>query len=188
MSNNQNITISEQQSQSEQSSSQEKEIYFIIITPKEKNINFNDLKFKSEILPQKIYSKSIEKVNGQSIEHNVFKLNVIKNKEKEKEKEKEKKKNSGTKYDLPYIIGDDAYDIIFSVKENTFVYETELLKGNKYIDNIIKESIEQNNIPLYDKLDIFLEALEKNNENDKIEKLYGGNNKIIWKEKKILVF
>lgn len=46
------------------------------------------------------------------------------------------------------------------------------MKGNKYIDNIVKERIKQNNIPLYNKLDIFLEALEKNGENNKIEKLY----------------
>ena len=48
----------------------------------------------------------------------------------------------------------------------------DLLKDNKYVDNIIKESFEHNNIPLYSKLYLFLEALKKNNENVKIEKSY----------------
>ena len=50
---------------------------------------------------------------------------------------------------FPFIIGCDSFDIKFSTKGNSFVHETELLKGNKFIDNSIKEKIEQNIIPLY---------------------------------------
>ena len=163
MSTGESISISESQGETDQSSDKEKEIYFIIITPQDKNINFSNLKFKSSILPHKIYNKNIEKLNGEVLEHNVFKINI---------KKEEKDNNFSTDYLLPYIIGDDSYDIKFSVKSNSFVYETELLKGNKYIDNIIKENIEQNLIPLYNKLDIFLEAIENNKEKNKIEKLY----------------
>ena len=68
--------------------------------------------------------------------------------------------------------GEDAYDILFTINEKTFIYDTELKKGNKWLNNIVKEDIEQKVIPLHQKLDIFLEALKKNKENTKIEKLY----------------
>lgn len=135
------------------------------------------MKFISDITPQIIYDKSIEKGNGSFIEHNTFKLNIIK-------KEKEKDKKSSTNYKLEYTIGEDSYEISFSVKENTFVYEPELKKGNKYIDNIVKESIDQDIILLQDKLDIFLEALEKNNETNKKEKLYEETITLYEKKKK----
>ena len=85
---------------------------------------------------------------------------------------------------MEYVIGEDSYEILFSVKENTFIYETELKKGNKFIDNIVKEDIDQNIIPLYDKMDIFIEALKKNNENDKIELLYEETISLYEKKKK----
>ena len=137
-------------------------IYFIILSPSEEKINFSDLKFLSEIEPEIIYNESIEKGKGSFLFHNVFKLDI-------KKKEKNKK---AVKYQLQYQIGEESYDILFDVKENSFIYEVQLLKGNKYIDNIIKRKIDQNQIPLYYKLDIFLEALKKNNETNKIELLF----------------
>ena len=68
--------------------SQSNDIYFIIITPKEEKLDFKDYKFLSEIIPQKIFYDNINKVNGSSIEENVFKLNI-----KIKETGKEKKKS-----------------------------------------------------------------------------------------------
>jgi len=147
-------------SKTEQSNN-EKDIYFIILRPSEEKLNFN-LKFESENPPKRIYIKNIEKGNGSFLEHNVFKLNIKKN-------EKEKVSNN---YKIEYIEGKDSYDILFSVNGNTFIYDTELKKGNNMNDNIVKENIDQNIIPIDYKLDIFLEALEKNGENNKIEKLY----------------
>jgi hypothetical protein len=180
MSIQESTIISQEQGETAQSSDKEKEIYFIISTPSEEKVNFDNLKFISDITPQIIYDKSIEKGNGSFIEHNIFKLNIIK-----KEKEKEKDKKSSTNYKLEYTIGEDSYEISFSVKENTFVYEPELKKGNKYIDNIVKESIDQDIISWQDKLDIFLEALEKNNETNKKEKLYEETITLYEKKKKI---
>ena len=179
MSIQESTIISQEQGETAQSSDKEKEIYFIISTPSEEKVNFDNLKFISDITPQIIYDKSIEKGNGSFIEHNIFKLNIIK-----KEKEKEKDKKSSTNYKLEYTIGEDSYEISFSVKENTFVYEPELKKGNKYIDNIVKESIDQDIISWQDKLDIFLEALEKNNETNKKEKLYEETITLYEKKKK----
>ena len=62
------------------------------------------------------------------------------------------------------------------MNENSFIYLPELKKGNKiindYIDDSFKENIEQDIIQNYNIFFIFLEALEKNDENNKKEKLY----------------
>ena len=138
--------ISQEKKNNFQSSDNEKEIYFIV-SSEQKNFN---LKILSEISPQIIYTKITGKENDFFIVHNVFKLNI----------KKEKDKNN---YKIEYIEGMDKYNILFFIKENTFIYDIELKKNNNYIDNII---------PLYIKFDLFLEALEGNNENNKIKKLY----------------
>lgn len=153
---------SQSQQQSQNSQSDDISIYFIILTPSEEKLNFADLKFLSEIEPQIIYTTNIENEKGSILSHNVFKLDI-------KKKQKNKK---AVKYQLQYEIGEESYDILFDYKEKSFIYEVQLLKGNKFIDNIIKRKIDQNQIPLHYKLDIFLEALKKNNESDKIELLF----------------
>ena len=173
-------TLSQNKQLTTQSNDIEKEIYFILLIPSEEQINSN-FKFLSEINPQNIYKKKFEKGNGLYLEHNVFKLCVKKKRIKEKDK---------NVYKIESIEGEDEYDIEFSVKENTFVYDTELKKGNKWLDNIIKEDIDQKIIPLYNKLDIFLKALENNNENNKKEKLYDEAIDLYKKKKKfsLLIF
>ena len=166
--------ISQMQNQDNQSIS--REIYFIVLIPSEEKINFDDLKFLSEIEPETIYESSIEKGKGSFLFHNVFKMIL-------KKIEKNEKTLQNT---LQYEIGEQSYDISFNVQKETFIYEIKLLKGNKFLGNIVKRNINQNIIPLHYKLDIFLEALKKNNEIDKIEILYG--EKIELYKKKILVF
>ena len=169
--------------QSRQSGNKEKEIYFIILRPSEEKVDL-DLEFSSsELAPSRIYKKVIQKGKDSFLEENVFKL-IIKESEKGKGKEKEKEKKS---YKIEYIQGDDAYDILFSNKDNSFVYETELKKGNKYLDNIVKEDIDQKIIPFHNKLNIFIEALKENNESNKIEQLYD-ETIYLYEKKKNLVF
>ena len=165
---------SQPQQRRQNSQSDEVSIYFIILTPSEEKINFDDLKFLSDIEPQKIYNTNIEKENGSFLSHNVFKLDI-------KKKENNKK---AIKYQLQYEIGEESYDIIFDYKDSSFIYEVQLLKGNKFIDNIIKRKIDQDKIPLHYKLDIFLEALRKNNESDKIELLFEETIKLYKTKKK----
>jgi len=163
--------ISQKQKQNTQTN--DKEIYFIILSSSEEKLNFSDLKFLSEIEPEIIYDNSIEKGKDSFVFHNVFKLNI-----------KANEKNGKTiKYQLQYEIGEESYEILFNVKDNTFIYEIELLKGNKFINNIVKRKIDQNKISIHYKLDIFLEALKKNNEIDKIELLYE-ETIMLYKEKK----
>ena len=150
----------------------EKEVYFIILTPSEEKVDFNKV-FKSQNVPKSIYKKSIEKGKGYFLEHNVFKLNIIKKEEEEEEdRDEDEDKNVEEECIIKYIVGDDSYDIILSLKDNSFIYNPKLLKGNKYLHNIVKDEIDQTIIPLYYKLDIFLEALNEANEKNKIDKLY----------------
>ena len=142
---------SQSQQPKQNSQSDDVSIYFIILSPSEEKINFSDLKFLSEIEPEIVYTTNIKNENGSFLSHNVFKLDI-------KKKDKNKKT---VKYQLKYEIGEKSYDIIFDYKDSFFIYEVQLLKGNKFIDNIIKRKIDQNKIPLHYKLDIFLEALKK---------------------------
>ena len=175
------------QDQSSQSSDKEKEIYFILLRPSEEKLDL-DLDFSSsKLVPSRIYTKVISKEKDSFLEENVYKL-ILKESEKEKGKEKEKNKEKNKvknkkSYNIEYIQGDVTYNIFFSTKDNSFVYET-TLKNNIYFDNIIKEDIDQNIIPLHNKLDIFLEALKENNENNKIEKLYEETIDLYKKKKK----
>ena len=157
---------SKSQQKRQDSQSDDTSIYFILLTPSKEKINFADLRFVSEMEPEIINNKNNKEIKngkGSSFYHNVFKLDI-------KKKEKNKK---AVKYQLQYEIGEESYDISFYYKENSFIYEVELKKGNKFIDNIIKRNIPQNQIPFHKKLDLFLEALEeKNNESDKIDILF----------------
>ena len=131
-------SISQNLGQNAQSGGKEKEIYFIILRPIKEKVNL-ELKFSSEITPQRIYRKCIEKGKDSFLENNVFKLNIKKSEMKKKKKIED--------YEIELIEGENAYNISFSIKENTFVYETELKKYNKWLDNIAKESI----FPFYNK-------------------------------------
>ena len=173
------------QGQISQSNNKEKEIYFIILTQSEKKVDLDWEFSSSELAPSRIYKNVIKKGKDSSIEENVFKL-IIKENEKEKEIEngKEKVKKKKKKYKIEYIQGDDAYDILFSTNDNSFVYDTELKKGNKYLDNIVKEDIDQTIILYHNKLDIFQEALKQNNEINKINQLYKETIDVYEKKKK----
>lgn len=172
---------------SNQQNNKEKEVYFIIAIPSEENVNF-DFKFSSGNVPKSIYRKSIEKGKGYFLDHNVFKLNIMLKEEGEKENEEKEEEegedNEKKKYIIENIVGDDAYDILFSVTDNTFIFNAELQKGNKYLKKIVKEDIDQKIIPLYSILDLFLEALKNTNKENKIEKLYDETIELYKKKKK----
>ena len=153
----------------------EKEIYFIVLSPKTKdkdeNIKSEELHFKSEYLPQIIHTKEIQNENGLFIECKTYKLKV------------ESVNNLKKEFKIEYAIKDDIYTISFNINDNSFVYNNTLQKGDKYLDNIVKEEIDQKAIPLFTKLQLFLEALEKIKETNKIEKLYEETINLYKKEK-----
>ena len=144
----------------------EKEIYFMILKQKKEKEMYDNLNFTSKIKPKIIYEKRIAKENGVYIDHLVYKFNLRENGNKEQEE------TPLNNYQINYKEGNNNYVISFSVKNNSFIYDLELKKVGYFFDDITEETFDQNIIPLYYKLNIFIEALKKNNQNEEIEKLY----------------
>ena len=157
----------------------DKNVYFLILNPVEENIDFGKLKYVSNISPSIIFDKTINKDKGVQLNEIVFKFK----RKKKKKDNKEKKKDGEKEYTIKYISGDHSIIISFDTKKKSFVYSPELNIGNIYLDNI-PEPIEQDIIPLYNKLNIFQEALEENNESNKKEKLFEDSIDLYEKKKK----
>jgi hypothetical protein len=56
------------------SDDKENEVYFIVLRPSEEKIDFKEVKFKSDIIPEIIHNKSIQKGNESYLEEIVFKF------------------------------------------------------------------------------------------------------------------
>ena len=142
--------------QNEEANDKNQDAHFLILRPSEEKINFEGSKYETKniIDPKIAFQKRIDKEDETYLEQIVFKF-----KKKAKKKGGESK---STKYTIKFIEGDHTYNITFSLKDECFVYMPELKTGNKFLDNILEEPIKQNIVPLYNKLNIFLEALQKN--------------------------
>ena len=149
----------------DESNANDKDVYFIILRPSEEKIDFTGLHYetKKKITPLIAFKKRIDKEDKTYLEEIVFKF---------KKKGKKKEPTEWTDYAITFFEGDHTYDITFSLKDQCFVYQPNLKTGNKFLDNILKEPIKQNIVPLFKKLNIFLEVLDKNNETKKEKKLY----------------
>ena len=144
--NNMEESSSTQYSQNESIKDKDKDVYFLVLRPSEEKIYFTGLNYetKNKIVPQIIFQERIDREDKTYLEEIVFKF----------KKKKEKAPNKATEYAITFYKGDHTYDISFSLKNECFVYQPDLKTGNKYLDNILKEPIKQNIIPLYNKLDI----------------------------------
>ena len=144
--NNMEESSSTQYSQNESIKDKDKDVYFLVLRPSEEKIDFTGLNYetKNKIVPQIIFQERIDREDKTYLEEIVFKF----------KKKKEKAPNEATEYAITFYEGDHTYDISFSLKNECFVYQPDLKTGNKYLDNILKEPIKQNIIPLYNKLDI----------------------------------
>ena len=160
-----------QDNQKVDSDDKNKDIYCLIIIPSEEKIDFTRLIYetKNKIEPSYIDKKRIDKEDGTYLEEIVFKFSRKIKKQKNKEK---KGTIESTKYEIKFYEGDhNVYTITFWLKDECFAYIPELNIGNKFLEKIEPEPIEQDKVPLYIKLNIFIEALRTNGE-DKEEKLY----------------
>ena len=158
------------------------DIYCLIIIPSKEKNDFTGLIYetKNKIEPSIFDKKRIDKEDGIYLEEIVFKLTRKIKKQKNKEK---KGIIESTKYEIKFFEGDhNIYTITFWLKDECFAYIPELNIGNKFLEKIEPEPIEQDKVPLYIKLDIFNEALRTNDE-DKEEKLYEDTIKL-YEEKK----
>ena len=174
----------------------QKEIYFMISYPRNKKENnkffLHNTKQKACPIPKEIFSKEKGGEKEGYFYTKVFmfiqqneetqKNEKKKHKEKKKENEKNGKESNNTKkeklinYTFKFYIEDDNYIISFYTRENSFVYDVDLKKGNKILNEIVKENIDQKVISYSNKLDIYLEALKQDkdekNKEEKINKLY----------------
>ena len=87
------------------------------------------------------------------------------------------------KYKIEFVNKEDRYTISFFPKENTFIYDVILEKGVSIIS--VKRKISQNRIEYKEKLELFIKALEENNEEDKIDVLLNDTN--YTQKKRILI-
>ena len=139
---------------------EEEEIYFIVLKPIKKDekesIDSKEINYQSKLEPTNILNGEIEAENKSFIKYDVYKLKI----------------GNEETIEIEYKIGDDIYKISFSIKSNFFYYDVSIKKRDVYIDILPPEDINQNAISYYNKLQIFLDALNKNKETNKIEKLY----------------
>ena len=137
------------------------EIYFIIVYSRDQKESPNDMIFSEEckIIPEVILSEEIKTSNDKYTYKKVLKIN-----------NNEHKKNA----DISFFLDKDDYKyyISFEIKDKTFIYDVSLEKRVKYLSNIKKINIIENSIKYEDKFNLFIEALEKRKEGNKMKKLY----------------
>ena len=162
-----------QENQKGEENDKNNEAYFLILIPSEEKIDFQGLSYKTKnmIDPSIIFKDRVEKDDKTYLEEIVFKF-----KKKKKKKEKagnENESSKSTKYAITFFEEEHIYNITFASKNDCFIYQPKLDIGNKFLQDIPPEPIQQNIVPLYIKLNIFIKALKKTKEiNQKEEKLY----------------
>ena len=132
-----------------------KDAYFIIVRNSKEKIDFSDLKYQTDnkIEPIIIYKNTINKEDKSFLEEIDFKF--------KKRLKKMNHNDKPTKYKIKFIEEERTYNITFSLNKDCFAYQPELKTGNKYLPIFVEEPIKQNIVPLYNKLNIYLEALKK---------------------------
>jgi len=146
---------------SKQTKGEDKDLYFIIYYQRKQKENPEDLIFSEDCdsIPQVILTKEVKTSTNEYAYKKVYKY----------------KKECGKKnVELIFFFQqeDNKYFINFKVKEETFIYDVELKKGHKFLDDKPKVNIDQKIMEYQDKLDLFLEALKQNNEENKNEGLF----------------
>ena len=138
----------------------EKDIYFIIYFILNKKEDPKEIAFSKECeeSPNVILAKEVKTKNNKYAYKKVFKYKNIDGKKD---------------VELIYYYGEglDKYIINLKAKDKTFVYDVDFKKGHRYLSKVVPQIIKQE-IKYQDKLDLFLEALEKNKEESKIHELY----------------
>ena len=167
--------------QKDEENDKNNEAYFLILIPSEKKINFQFLSYKTKnmIVPTIIFENMVKKDDKANLQVIVFKF-----KKKMEKADNENESSKSTKYEITFFEKEHIYNITFTSKNEYFIYQPELYIRNEYKQDISPEPIQQNIVPLYMKLNIFIEALcNKKELNQKEEKLYKDTIDL-YKEKK----
>ena len=139
---------------------EEKDIYFIITYRLTKKEDLKELTFSEDCIskPEIILNEEIKTNNNKYIYKKVFKYKNVGGKKK---------------IQLNFFYGNEAYNymISFEVKEKTFIYNIELKKEHRTLLIMIPDYSKQD-IKYQDKFELFLEALKKIKEENKIDELY----------------
>ena len=147
--------------ESKQPKTEKKEVYFIIYYQRKKKEDPKELVFSEDCksIPKAILTKEVKTSTNKYSYKKVYKYLY---------------KGGKKGVELIFFFGqeEDKYIITFDVKDNIFIYDVELNKGHKFLDNIPKENIDQKIMKYQDKLDLFLEALKQNKEEKQNELLY----------------
>lgn len=145
-------------------------LYFFIYYPRTQIEQSSDIILKlpdnKKEKPEWIYSRStFDSDNNKKIIDYKKIFKICKSKATGKEADK---------YYFEFEIGDDRYTITFDSKKKKFIYEVSLEVGKRILK--ITKNISQNQIEYSEKVDLFVEAIEKYEEEDKkkliINKLY----------------
>ena len=140
--------------------------YFIIVMDSKEKIKFKGLNYETDnkIEPIIIYENQIDKENKSFLEGIVFRFKL---------KSKKKGGHYSTKYKIKFFEQEKTYNISFSLNDNCFAFQPVLTTGNKFLPIFVEVPIKQNIVPLYKKLNVFIDALkEEDNIEKKEEKLY----------------
>ena len=125
------------------------EIYFIINYPRDSEENEKDIYFeKNNIKPKCIFFQCIPTKKKYNYKK-VFKFEAT----------------GEEKYKIIFFNKEDRYIISFNAKNKKFIYDVTLEKGLNIIQ--YKTKISQNRMNYREKMDFFIKALVKNNEEDK---------------------
>ena len=160
-----------------------KEIYFIILYTRKEKEGEKDFIFTKNVSKLKnVYTKEIEGKGENKIYLYEKVIKFIKEAKNEKKNKKEEDNIIGKetnndeknveKIEIQFEIVNDIYIISFNIEDNYFYYDFELTKGNKSLANNAKDITDQNTLDYYKKFEIFLEALNKNKKEEKIDILY----------------
>ena len=107
-----------------------------------------------------------------------------KKKENKKEHKSKEDKSKEEEIQIEFQIGDkDNYIIRFNAENKLFYFDIDLKKGNKFLRYIAKETINQNVLNYYQKIELFIAALKHNKEEKKIDNLYDESIKLYSKNK-----
>ena len=174
------MSINNSCSQKDDSEDPNKDTYVIIVVKSLDKIDFQELYYETDnkIKPSLIFQESMELKDKSFLQEIVFKL------KKRQKKETDNQKEKADKYKIKFTKEEKTYNITFSLNNKCFIFQPELKKGNKFLPIFVEESIKQNIIPLYNKLNIFLLALKNNNELEIKEKKLYEDTIALYEEKK----
>ena len=121
------------ENQNDEANEKNNEVYFLILIPSEEKLDFQgkDYDTKNMINPSIIYKNKVETGDETYLEEIIFKAT-----KKKKKKGKDNESSKSTKYSITFFEEEHMYNITFSAKNECFIYQPKLERGNKFLQDI----------------------------------------------------